>query len=177
MGTSSSGDSSWELWNTTHSSSHRTSLVAQTVKCLSTMQETRGSILGLGRSPGEGNSNPLQYYCLENPMDRGSMGSQRVGHDWVTSLSFPFPLHTLVSKMLVMVQQLGTLQRRSRGSGQRTGSRCNLGRGTTDTGKWAGDGLPEQLEQWGRGCRKLGHRLRDTLFVTEQVKAPASSIY
>ena len=29
-----------------------------------------GSILGLGRSPGEGNGNPLQYSCLENPMDR-----------------------------------------------------------------------------------------------------------
>ena len=28
-----------------------------------------GSIPGLGRSPGEGNSNPLQYYFLENPMD------------------------------------------------------------------------------------------------------------
>ena len=28
------------------------------------------SIPGLGRSPGEGNGNPLQYYCLENPMDR-----------------------------------------------------------------------------------------------------------
>ena len=30
-----------------------------------------GSIPGLGRYPGEGNSNPLQYSCLENPMDRG----------------------------------------------------------------------------------------------------------
>ena len=46
-----------------------------------------GSIPGLGRSSGEGNGNPLQYSCLENPMDgfsRGrlqSMGSQRVGHD------------------------------------------------------------------------------------------------
>ena len=29
-----------------------------------------GSIPGLERSPGEGNGNPLQYYCLENPMDR-----------------------------------------------------------------------------------------------------------
>ena len=29
-----------------------------------------GLIPGLGRSPGEGNGNPLQYYCLENPMDR-----------------------------------------------------------------------------------------------------------
>jgi len=31
-----------------------------------------GSIPGLGRSPGEGNSNPLQYSCLGNPMDRGA---------------------------------------------------------------------------------------------------------
>jgi len=31
-----------------------------------------GSILGSGRSPGEGNSNPLQYFCLENPTDRGA---------------------------------------------------------------------------------------------------------
>ena len=30
----------------------------------------RDSIPGLGRSPGEGNGNPLQYSCLENPMDR-----------------------------------------------------------------------------------------------------------
>ena len=30
------------------------------------------SIPGLGRSPGEGNSNPLQYSCLENPIDRGA---------------------------------------------------------------------------------------------------------
>ena len=31
-----------------------------------------GSIPGLGRSPGEGNASPLQYYCLENPIDRGA---------------------------------------------------------------------------------------------------------
>ena len=31
-----------------------------------------GSILGSGRSPGEGNGNPLQYSCLKNPMDRGA---------------------------------------------------------------------------------------------------------
>ena len=46
-----------------------------------------GSIPGLGRSPGEGNGNPFQYSCLENPMDRGEpgrlqpMGSQRVRHN------------------------------------------------------------------------------------------------
>ena len=32
-----------------------------------------GSILGLGRSPGEGNGNPLQYSYLENPMDGGTL--------------------------------------------------------------------------------------------------------
>ena len=31
-----------------------------------------GSILGSGRSPGEGNGNPLQYSCLENSVDRGA---------------------------------------------------------------------------------------------------------
>ena len=43
-----------------------------------------GSIPGSGRSPGEGNGNPLQYSCLEKSMDRGvwqSMGSQRVRHN------------------------------------------------------------------------------------------------
>ena len=44
-----------------------------------------GLIPGLGRSPAEGHGNPLQYSCLENPMDRGawlqSMGSQRVRHN------------------------------------------------------------------------------------------------
>ena len=32
-----------------------------------------GSIPGLERSPGEGNGNPLQYFCLENSMDRGAL--------------------------------------------------------------------------------------------------------
>ena len=32
----------------------------------------KGLILGSGRSPGEGNGNPLQYSCLENPKDRGA---------------------------------------------------------------------------------------------------------
>ena len=35
-------------------------------------QEMRGSNPGLGRSHGEGNGNPLQYSCLENPMERGA---------------------------------------------------------------------------------------------------------
>ena len=58
------------------------SLVSQRLKHLPPIQETRvrslGSIPGLGRSPGEGNGNPLQYSCLENP---------RVGGESRTRLS------------------------------------------------------------------------------------------
>ena len=43
-----------------------------------------GSIPRSGRSPGEGNGNPLQYSCLEK--------SQRVGHDWATSLKYLWAL-------------------------------------------------------------------------------------
>ena len=42
------------------------------VKTLPTDAGDPGSISGSGRSPGGGNGNPLQYSCLENPMDRGS---------------------------------------------------------------------------------------------------------
>ena len=46
-----------------------------------------GSVPGLGRSPEEGHGNPLQYSCLENPMDRGGAWQatvhrlHKVGHD------------------------------------------------------------------------------------------------
>ena len=48
-----------------------------------------GSIPGLGKSPGEGNGNSLQFSCLENPMDRGIWQATvdrvaRVGHDLAT---------------------------------------------------------------------------------------------
>ena len=62
------------------------SLVAQTVKNLPAMWETWVLSLGQEDSSGEGNGYPLQYSCLENPMDREAWratvhGSQRVGHD------------------------------------------------------------------------------------------------
>ena len=52
---------------------------------------------------GEGNGTPLQYSCLENPMDGGagglqSMGLLRVGHDWATSLSL-LHFHALEKEM------------------------------------------------------------------------------
>ena len=60
-----------------------------------------GSIPGTGRSPGEGNGNPLQYFWPENPMDRGAWwaivhGVARVGHDLVTKPPIPPPMKTLV---------------------------------------------------------------------------------
>ena len=56
-----------------------------------------GLIPGSGRSPGKGNGNPFQYSTLawkipwmEEPGGLQSMGPQRVGHDWATSLSLTF---------------------------------------------------------------------------------------
>ena len=46
------------------------SLVAQTVKCLPANAGDPRLIRGLGRSPGEGNGDPLQYSSLGNPMNR-----------------------------------------------------------------------------------------------------------
>ena len=62
-------------------------------------------IPGLGRSPGEGNGNPLQYSCLQNPMDRAawwlqSKGLQRVQHNCgdlacTRAIEFPFTIDAL----------------------------------------------------------------------------------
>ena len=56
-----------------------------------------GSIPGSGRSPGEGNGNPLQYYCLENPMDRGAWSAtvHVVPKSWTRLNDFPF-LYSLI---------------------------------------------------------------------------------
>ena len=50
----------------------KASLVAQTVKPPPTMRVDSCSIPGWGRPSGEGNGNPLQYSCLENPMHGGA---------------------------------------------------------------------------------------------------------
>ena len=55
--------------------------------CRCTRHKQHGFDPGLGRSPGEGNGNPLQYSCLGNPMDRGAWwasvhGVSKDGHDW-----------------------------------------------------------------------------------------------
>ena len=73
-----------------------TSLIAQLVKTLPVVQETRVRSLGREDPLGEGNGNPLQYSCPENPMDRGAWratvhGVARVGHDLVTKPLSPQP--------------------------------------------------------------------------------------
>ena len=67
-----------------------------------------GLIPGSGRSPGEGNSNPLQYSCLGNPMDRGTQwaticGASKSRARWLTkhkyhpyNWSLPFTLYSNV---------------------------------------------------------------------------------
>ena len=67
------------------------------VKNLPANEGDTGSIPGSGRSLEEENSNPFQYSCLENAIDRGawrakSMGLQRVGHDIATE---PAHMHQL----------------------------------------------------------------------------------
>ena len=62
------------------------SSVAQMIKESAYNAGDMGSIPGSGRSPGEGNGNPLLYSCLGNPWTGGpgrlqSMGSQRVRHN------------------------------------------------------------------------------------------------
>ena len=51
-----------------------------------------GSIPGSGRSPGEGNGNPRQYSCLENPMDREALWAavQRVAKNWTLLQRVPW---------------------------------------------------------------------------------------
>ena len=95
------------------------------------------SISGLGRSPGGGNGNPLQYSCLKNSMDREparlqSMGWQRVGRNWATK-------HT---HMWVMVPML----------------RESLFRGPND---WPGPHPPPHTF-WSAGCGCLVGTCRET---------------
>ena len=61
--------------------------MAQMVKNLPVMQETQVWSLGREDPLEKEMANPLQYSCLENPLDRGAWRAtaQRVGHDWMTN--------------------------------------------------------------------------------------------
>ena len=67
-----------------------------------------GSILGWGRSPGAGNGNPLQYSCLENPIDREAWQATvhkvtRIGHDLATK---PTHMYININEILVNFSSL-----------------------------------------------------------------------
>ena len=57
----------------THGCGTKNQCRGSVVKNLPANAEVMGSIPELGRSPGEGNGNRLQYSCLENPMDKGAL--------------------------------------------------------------------------------------------------------
>ena len=67
------------------------------------MQETRGLIPGLGRSSGEGDGNPLQCFCLGNPMDRGTWWTTVHGvaksRARLSDFTFTFHFHALEKEM------------------------------------------------------------------------------
>ena len=65
-----------------------------------------GSIPGLGRSPGEGNGNPLQYSCLENPMDREAWWAtvHEVAKSWTRLNDFTYLLTYLPVKNMIRLE-------------------------------------------------------------------------
>ena len=61
-----------------------------------------GLIPRLGRSPGEGKSNPLQYSCLENPIDRGAWWAilHRVAKSWTRLSDFTFTVQGTLKSLI-----------------------------------------------------------------------------
>ena len=93
------------------------------VKNLPTNSRDTDSIPGSGRFPGEGNGNPLQYSCLENPMDRGAWWStvhgvakSPWGHKsklfrlpgWVWSLGYPGLIYLSMSLSISFWRETGS---------------------------------------------------------------------
>ena len=80
--------------------------MAQIVNNLSTCNAgDPGSIPGLGRSTGEGKGNPLQYSCLENPMDRGAW--QATVHGGHKKLDITKPLTLSKNCMVENEEEMG----------------------------------------------------------------------
>ena len=72
-----------------------------------------GLIPGLGGSPEGGHGSPLQYFCLENPMNRGAWwatvhGVARVGHDLVSKLLLARAIE--INKKLLMILSWGSCE-------------------------------------------------------------------
>ena len=83
------------------------------VKNLTANAENMGLISGSGRFPGEGNGNPLQYFCLGNPMDRGAWQAivhevKRVRQNSVIN-AFTFRSVGIVCSSLSHIKNIGTM--------------------------------------------------------------------
>ena len=106
---------------------------------------------GLGRSPEEGHSNPLQCSCLENPHGQrslvgyGPLGSQRVRHDWATERTHTMGWHHL--KMLTTFWFGRKLRKWSRSLGFR------LALASANSCPWA-----FTAKAWGCPCSRGGSR-------------------
>ena len=92
-----------------------------------------GSIPGLGRSPGEGQDNPLRYSCLENPMDRGAwqatvhgVAKSQIQLNTYTRIHSPSPRD-------VSILPGGEGENKTKDSGASSASK------DTETGYWAPD--------------------------------------
>ena len=81
------------------------------VKASACNEEDPGFILGLGKSPGEGNGNPLQYSCLGNPMDEGAWWPtvHRIAKSWIRLSDF-----ITLLRFLLHLQNTMYLQNRNR---------------------------------------------------------------
>ena len=92
-----------------------------------------GSLPGLGRSPGEGHDNPLQYSCLENPMDRGAWRATVHGvAKGQTQLNTHIHIHT-PSPRDVSILPGGEEENKTKDSGTSSASK------DAETGYWAPD--------------------------------------
>ena len=95
----------------THTQTASTFPDGSTVKTLTANAGEVSLILGLGRSPGKGNGNPLQYSCLENPMDRGAWWA--IAHEVTKSQDLATKQQqnsnslVLCLSLLIMVYKLG----------------------------------------------------------------------
>ena len=92
------------------------SLVAQRLKHLPLMRETWVRSLGQEDSPGEGNGNPLQYSCLENPMDGGAwwatvhgVAKSRTG---LSDLTFKRLIDLTIQRSIFVLNSVPTFKKR-----------------------------------------------------------------
>ena len=90
-------------WNTIDIHPCQAIYILQTVKNPPAMKETQ-FISGWGRSPGEGNGNPLQYSCLDNSMDRGAWWA--TVHGAVKSWTWLSPHFILLKLLLIKASSL-----------------------------------------------------------------------